>query len=50
MLEENEFPTKARRVQNYMKTQQKSNLINKNEALVEIEEADEPSIHAPPKE
>ena len=57
VLEESEFPMKARRVQNFVSTSQpKTNLLvhhrssNNNEALVEIEEAEEPSIHLPPKQ
>ena len=44
VLEESEFPRRARRVQNFVKPS------TNNEALVEIEEADEPSIHLPPKQ
>jgi hypothetical protein len=44
VLEESEFPRRARRVQNFVKP------TNNNEALVEIEETDEPSIHLPPKQ
>ena len=44
VLEENEFPRRARRVQNFVKPS------NNTEALVEIEETDEPSIHIPPKQ
>ena len=57
VLEESEFPMKARRVQNFVSTSQpKTNLLvhhrssHNNEALVEIEEAEEPSIHLPPKQ
>jgi len=42
VLEETDFPKKARRIQNFVKHN------NNNEALVEIEEADEPSISIPP--
>ena len=59
VLEESEFPMKARRVQNFVNTthpKTNPNLLvhhrssKNNEALVEIEEAEEPSIHLPPKQ
>jgi len=44
VLQENGFPMKARRIQNFVK-----NGTN-NEALVEIKETDEPSITLPPRQ
>ena len=43
VLQEDEMPKQARRVQNFVKSP-------KNEALVEIAETDEPSITVPPKQ
>ena len=57
VLEESDFPMKARRVQNFVNQgPQKSggslpqNKHYNREALVEIEETEEPSIHMPPKQ
>ena len=51
VLQENSLPIRTRRVQNFIKPTNTNNPNAGNEeALVEIEEADEPSITLPPKQ